>query len=373
MRFLRLGRQTLPFFVASVVACVSAERMEAVHLLGDIQARGAPSELKSITPAPRRSTITYHFMDRTSIADLYEPNQTIGAGLVLIPGFTPQGKDDRRLVDLAFSLARARFLVLVPDLPGLREMRVRLSDTRVIADAVVHLAGMEAMEGHGGVGVVAISYAVGLAGLASALPEAQDKIRFLVSIGGYSDAKAVVTFITTGKYRDPSNGIWRSKRPHPAAKWIFLASSIEVLSNPDDRKALDLMAERRIRRLTAPIDDLTAGLGPEGLALLELLTNTDPERVEKLIDRLPPAAQRQLDKLSLWHANLSSLAGRLILIHGREDTMIPYTESLALKEAISDAELFLVDGFSHIDPTGLGPIGRSTLADAVQAVLRRRW
>ncbi len=372
MRFLRLSRQTLPLVLVSAVACATAERMEAVHLLKDIEARGRPSELKSITPAPRRTTITYHVMDRTSVADVYEPNQTIGAGLVLVPGFTPQGKDDRRIVDLAFSLARARFLVLVPDLPGLREIRVHLTDTRVIADAMVHLAGMEVMQGHGGVGVVAISYAVGLAALASALPDAQDKIQFLVSIGGYYDAKAVVTFITTGKYRDQSTGMWRSKHPHPAAKRIFLASSIDVLSDPDDRTALGLMAERRVRRPSAPIDDLTAGLGPDGRALLELFTNTDPDRVEGLIARLPSAPQRQLDKLSLRHASLSSLAGRLILIHGREDTMIPYTESLAFKEAIGDAELFLVDGFSHIGSRGLGPSGRSTLIDAVRAVLRRR-
>ena len=94
------------------------------------------------------------------------------------------------------------------------------------------------------------------------------------------------------------------------------------------------------------------------------------------LDALPEIdksmARRQLDKLSLRHANLAALAGRLILIHGREDTMIPYTESLALKQATSDAELFLIDGFSHLDTTGLGRTGRLALINAVQAVLGRR-
>ena len=65
---------------------------------------------------------------------------------------------------------------------------------------------MAALQGHGGVGVVAISYAVGLAVLASDLPDIRDQIRFLVSIGGYRDTRAVVTFITTGAYHDPTNG-----------------------------------------------------------------------------------------------------------------------------------------------------------------------
>lgn len=146
MRLLRLVRRTFPFVLATVAACVTVESTEAVRLLKDIEARGRGSELKSVTPAPRRTTITYDVTGRTGLADVYEPRQPIGAGLVLIPGFTPDGRNDPRLVDLAFSLARARFLVLVPDLPGSREIRVRMTDTRVIADAILHLAGMEALQ-----------------------------------------------------------------------------------------------------------------------------------------------------------------------------------------------------------------------------------
>ena len=372
MKLFRVGRLPLTLLALVTASCVSAESWEAVRVLNDIEASGGPSELKKVTPKPQRTNIAYRVGDRAGVADLYEPGQPIGAGLVLVPGFTPHGKDDPRVVDLAFSLARARFLVLVPDVPGSREMRVRLADARGIADAAIHLATMEATGGQEGVGILAISYAVGLAVLASLQPDAQDKVRFLVSLGGYYDARDVVTFITTGVYREPSSGERRSKRPLPAAKWIFLASNINTLSDPDDRTALATMAKRRIRWRAAPIKDLAARLGPEGRSLYELLMNTDPERVQGLIDRLPPAAYQQLQSLSLRNVDLSHLSGRLILIHGREDTMIPYTESLALKAAVGNAELFIIDGFSHIDPSELGLVGRLRLIDAVQAVLRRR-
>ena len=372
MNVFRAGRLIVALLALTTASCVSVESWEAVRLLNDIEAGRGPSELKKITPNPRRTNIVYRVGDRESVADLYEPGQPIGAGLVLVPGFTPHGKDDPRVVDLAFSLARARFVVLVPDLLGPREMRVRLADARGIADAAIHLAGTEAMSGHEGVGVLAISYAVGLAVLATLPPDAQDKIRFVVSLGGYYDASAVVTFITTGVYREPLSDEQKWKRPLPAAKWIFLASNINTLSDPDDRTALATMAKRRIRWRAAPIKDLAARLGPEGRSLYELLMNTDPERVQGLIDRLPPAAHQQLESLSLRNVDLSHLSGRLILIHGREDAMIPYTESLALQAAVGNAELFIIDGFSHIDPTKLGLVGRLSLIDAVQAVLRRR-
>ena len=149
-------------------------------------------------------------------------------------------------------------------------------------------------------------------------------------------------------------------------------SNIDQLSDPDDRAALIAMAERRIADPKAPIDDLAVGLGPEGRSLFELLTNRVPERVAGLIARLPFTVQRHLESLSLRHLDLSRLAGRLILIHGLDDTMIPYTESKALAAATGNAELFLVEGFSHIDSTSVGLFGRLTLIRAMQALLDRR-
>jgi len=368
----RLDGLAAAFIALAVAACVSAESWEAVRVLKDIEARGGSSELKAMTPAPIRRTVSYRREDRVGVADLYEPDQPIGASLVLVPGFTPQGKNDPRLVDLAFSLSRARFLVLVPDLQGSREMRVRLEDAQNIADAAAYLAERETPIHRGDVGVIAISYAVGLAVLATMQPQAKEKIQFLVGIGGYYDITAVVTFITTGRYREPTETAWRTAHPDPAAKWIFLASNSDALGAPSDRKTLAAIARRRLRTPAVPVDDLAADLGPDGRLLFDLLMNTDVERVEGLLSRLPVGVRQHIEALSLRNRDLSHLAGRLILIHGREDRLIPYTESLSLKAAVPDTELFIVDGFSHIDTADVGIIARLQLVDAIQAILSRR-
>jgi pimeloyl-ACP methyl ester carboxylesterase len=356
----------------ALAACVSPQSWEAVRVLSDIEARGGPSELKSSTPLPVRTTIAYEIDGRAYVADLYEPGQSVGAGLVLVPGFTPHGKNDPRLVDLAFTLSRARFLVLVPDLQGSRDMRVRLEDSRGIADAVVHLARTGRPEGRNGVGVAAISYAAGLTILATLESDARASVRFVVAIGGYYDTTALAIFVTTAKFRrSPVDG-WQSGHPHPAAKWLFLASNIELLDDARDRAILLAIAERRSDDRDAPADDLAAHLGPAGRALFEFLENSAPERVEDLLGKLPNRVQAHLRRLSLRNYDLSHLAGRLILIHGREDTMIPYTESLAMAAAVPGSQLFLIDGFSHVDPTSVGLSGRLQLIDAVQALLERR-
>ncbi|TQV77846.1 alpha/beta fold hydrolase [Denitrobaculum tricleocarpae] len=381
-------------FPLLLAACVSPESWEAVRVLKDIDAGEAPSALKETTPTPTRREISYSVVQPENgrpgplqTADLYHPNRAdpddLDGALVLVPGFTPSGKNDRRLVALARSFARTGFLVLVPDLLGSRETRVRLGDARRIADAMVHLSSrpeIEALNGEGTVpqvGVVAISYAVGLAVLATTEADAKDRTGFLVGLGGYYDTTEIVRFTTTGAYRVPGERRWRSAQPLRPAKWYFLSGNIEALTDPDDRATLTAIADIRQRSGRAALldgqgRDLVAQLGPEGRDLYSLMTNEDPAQVAPLLAGLPESLRRQLDALSLKNRELSHLTGRLILIHGREDPLVPFSESIALSDAVPETELFLIDGFSHINPRSVGVIGQLQLADAIQAILARR-
>ena len=269
-------------------------------------------------------------------------------------------------------LARARFLVLVPEVPGSRQLRVRPEDSRDIADAAIYLRRLRPDAAERGLGVVAISYAVGLAIIAALEVEAQAPVDFIVGVGGYYDTRAVVTFATTGRHRTPGELRWQRGQPLASAKWIFLASNAAVLGDPGDRRRLEAIAEDCFDGCDLDIAALTAELGPEAGALLALIANRDPARVSQLLAALPERVSGQLHRLSLSHRDLAPLAGRLILIHGRLDPLIPYTESLALGRAVPGSEVFIIDGFSHITPRGVGWAGQLQLVNAIKAVLRRR-
>ena len=135
-----------------------------------------------------------------AVGDLYWPHGA-EAALVLVPGVVPEGKDDPRLVELAQTLVRARFAVLVPDIANLRAQKVSPEDARAIAAAIAWLARCTEPGEAPSVGVMAISYAAGPAILAALRPDAAPRVRFLVAIGGYYDLEAVVTFFTTGYFR----------------------------------------------------------------------------------------------------------------------------------------------------------------------------
>jgi pimeloyl-ACP methyl ester carboxylesterase len=353
-----VGRSTgavlaLPFVLA-LVACSPPRALEAARVLADIAAGSGPSALKAHTPEPERSVVP-GLAAEAPLGDLYWPGEEAAAVLVLVPGAVEQGKDDPRLVAFAATFARARFAVLVPEIPNLRTQRLSAEDAQPIGAALRSLgACIEPARRAGSVGVAAISYAAGPALLAALAPSNRELVGVLTAIGGYYDTAAVVTFFTTGYYREGPEARWRQREPNAYGKWVFVRANAPRLADPADRQALAAIAARKLDDLAADIADLRPRLGPEGRAVMALLDNADPERVPALIDALPAGVRGDLAALDLSRRDLSQLPFELVLVHGRDDPIIPASESRALAAAVPEgkAALFVVDRLGHVE---LGP------------------
>ena len=123
----------------------------------------------------------------------------------------------------------------------------------------------------------------------------------------------------------------------------------DVIPTPDNNRHIDPKS--------ADIADLAASLGAECRSVYALLDNADPERVPGLIAALPGAIRAEMAALDLSRRDLGALAARLILVHGGDDAIIPPSESRALAAAAGEtADLYVVDGFSHVE-LGFGLIG----------------
>jgi pimeloyl-ACP methyl ester carboxylesterase len=276
------------------------------------------------------------------------------AALVLVPGLAPEGRRDPRLILLADALSRKRFAVLIPELPNFAQQRVSASDKHRLAAALRQMIARRSADVP--VGIAAISYASGPAILAVLEPDLRHRVDFVVAIGGYSDSVAVTTFFTTGQYRSPG-GPWRQAEPNAYGKWVFVLANAERIESGPDRVALTAMARRKLANLDAPVDDLETGLGAEGQAVVALLANRDPERVPGLIRELPRTIRDDLQALTLAGRAFTGTKARFHLVHGRDDAIIPYSESEALAAALPQAQvrLTLLTSFSHaaLSPSGL--------------------
>ncbi len=258
---------------------------EAVRVLQDIAAGDGPSRLKREVLAPRREEVSYHADGRHYVGDVYEPAAMPMAGIVLVPGVAQAGKDDPRLVAFATTLARARFRVLVPDLPGIRALKVQAEDVVGVADAFSFLTDSRTWPARRRAGIGAFSYAAGPAVLAAMEPRIRERVDFVLAVGGYYDLEQVLTFLTTGYFREGRT--WRRMEPVEYGKWLFVLSNLERIQDPSDRQLLREIVERRLVDSRPAPDDRVSRLGQEGRSVHALVTNRDPERVPSLVESLP--------------------------------------------------------------------------------------
>lgn len=282
--------------------------------------------------------------------DLYQASEP-RAALLLVPGVTPEGRDDPRLIAFAEVLARHGFLVFAPEFPGLRTQRVGPDDPGAIAAAGEALASCYAPGVRPRFAVAAISYAVAPVVIAATIPPAQGRIALIVGIGGYHDIVAAITYLTTGYYRPGLGQPWRIGKPEPIAKWVFVRASVAQVPEEHDRALLDEIAHAKLADPAADIRSLEAGLGSGGRAIMALVNNADPDRVPALIQTLPDPVRRDIAFLDLSQRPLQDVQARLLLIHGRDDPLVPASESIALAAAVppGHAEVFVIGNLSHVE------------------------
>ena len=347
-------RTLLLVFVLAFLAILSGmygERIfRSILLLSEFLNFDKLGWLGKVSPPPEVKEVSWEGPQGITKGDLYlsGPEGRRG-GILLNHGVIDTGKDDPRLKRLATVLCQAGFVVIVPDLKGMRSFRIAPSDVDEIRAAFSHFVSRPEVRSDS-CGLFGFSYGAGPTIIAACRPEVREKVRFVVSFGGYYDLKNVLSFIATGHFEFGGKRYFR--KPQEYGKWVFLANNLDWVESPEDRTILRRILKVKLRDENASIDSFLSQLGGEGRNVLNLLSHADPSQTESFIQRLPPSIRSSMNALDLSPV-LKNLQADLILAHGEDDDLIPFTETLRLAQAAPEpgkVDMKILKTFSHVDP-----------------------
>jgi hypothetical protein len=287
------------------------------------------------------------------------------AAWVLLPGVTVPGRHHAGVRRMARALASAGYLALVPEVPSWTALHVDPRQAAPTVRAALGLAGAHAAADSEHLGLMAFSVA-GTWALELAAGDLGRRLRAVVSVGGYGDFRRLLVAMVTGEHE------WRGRRyryaPDPYGRWIMGADLLPRLAGTaygtqEEREAaagalhrLAHTAGRNGAMAGTPVYDpliahLRRTLPPGALAAWDLLAPPsenlvpDPAAGRALAGALAEAGLRALPELDPA-GRLDGLAagnprgGRrlhVVLMHGREDTLIPFSETLRLATALPRA------------------------------------
>src|SRR4030095_12875228 len=106
------------------VARTAGDLVLSAAFLIEFLSEGAWRPLSGLTAAPRREPLGV----AGAAVDRWIGTAIAPVPLVLVHGYSPEGKDDPRVRHAAALLARAGFDVAVPTIPGLTRRRLRPHD-----------------------------------------------------------------------------------------------------------------------------------------------------------------------------------------------------------------------------------------------------
>ncbi|MDO8750789.1 MAG: hypothetical protein Q7K03_06560, partial [Dehalococcoidia bacterium] len=280
--------------------------------------------------------------------DLYAP---AGGGkhpaVVLFFGVIPAGRDDPRVVNLALGLARSGMVVLIP------WSEVMTTSYRLDPQAVDLLVGAyQYLEAHPAVdasriGLAGFCVGASFATLAVEDNRIRDRVAYVNSFGGYFDARDLLVAIAsrTSFYGETSEP-WM---PRDDSRKVFTVHLLESLQDATEREKL----ARAFQEGGKPEQVDMTSLSENGKAVYRLLSGVTREEAEALLASLPPKFLEDLALISP-STKIDDLKAPVLIMHDRQDTAVPATESRRMAEALKERGQVHYTEFSlfqHMDPT----------------------
>jgi pimeloyl-ACP methyl ester carboxylesterase len=269
--------------------------------------------------------------------------------IVFLNGVTRRGRFHPTVRRLARALARAGYLVAVPDPPGLRTGAL---STRTLAGAEAAIGAVcrrrDVRGGHVALFGVSVGGSLGL--LAAEDPTLAPCIRLVAALAPYTKLADVVRISTTGTYVE--NHRVHRYRSKPFAALVAARSLVAALPPGPDRtllvrglatvpdKAHDPLAVLRMR---------PQRLRPHTLALVRLLTNRDPRHFPLLYAALPTRIRRTVALLSPLDG-AGKLRTRVLIASAPHDKYFPPAQSRELARHAPRVEVTVTPTLQHAIP-----------------------
>ncbi len=262
---------------------------------------------------------------------------------VVLHGITYRGRQHKALQHFARSMAAAGHFVFVPELPEWSSFRIAPGAAVPTIRAAVHALHERPDINHDRIGLFAFSFGGTQSIIAARDATLASELRGLVSWGGYESIEHLVRFGFTGEHE--LDGARYQVEPDPYGRWIVGGNYLTRLpgcEHMDDVAAalLELAAEAGKRGVYAgdpqfePVKaELAARFNGEKLRMFDIfaprgrVVGSDRSAARELIAPLCETIL-QHDPLMEPGTAFDTLRVRTFLAHGRDDRLIPFSETV---------------------------------------------
>lgn len=321
---------------------------------------------RSGAPGLREEETELLRQDRSVPATIFRPAPLLSPlpAWVVLHGITRPGRRHPTLLRFVRALASSGAVVLVPEIPEWRALHLapeRALDT--LRAAILSLAEREEAA-PGRIGAIGFSFGVSAVLAAASDPALAKHLAVVAGFGGHCDLERTLRFLFLGEHD------WKGRTylgdPDPYGRWIVggnyldrvpgfgeatdvAEALLDLAREAGDLQVgaweshLDSVKERLRRRVHSSRSDLFRALAPPA-------GERTPRELAEILGPGLALTARETSPLFEPSRFLDQVTVPVRLIHGRADRLIPFSESLRLREAFppeADVQAYLTGLFAH--------------------------
>lgn len=303
--------------------------------------------VRRLTPTPRVETLE---LDGTPLEIVVPRGDGPWPAFHFVNGAHPDRRREPIVQRVTHGLARAGFLVALPDLPGLGDGELTPRTLEAARDVTEFLANRTDVR-DARVALAGASAGAGIAVVTAAHERLVDRISVVAAVVPFADVRRLACLATTSRYR--VNGGSKPYEVTALMRRVVARSLVAAIPSSDDRTILlDLLREQdpddvdALRCLAAPEHDL----GPVAASVVALLLNEDDARFDDLYAALPPEIVERLRDLSPG-AHAAGVRARVEAIAPPDDPYFPLPEAVAVVGLVQSGRLTVTRVLDHTRPS----------------------
>jgi len=240
--------------------------------------------------------------------------------VMLVNGATDKGNDDPETRRLGEALARAGYMVMLPEFPFIKEGRLERDATSVLDAAFARALARPETRGMA-IGAFGFSVGGGMLLAAASRPGALSGASYIGALGAYYDLDTYLASVLSLTQR--RNGALEPWDADAEVRLRLPVAAAEAIADPSDRERITAELRATGGRLSG---EPPSGLGAEGAALWRSLTATDYDIALERLQLLPASLRQVFDSLSP-RTTWSSLRPPVYWLHDVGDRFEPVSEA----------------------------------------------
>src|SRR5256885_6165975 len=241
-------------------------------------------------------------------------------GVMLVNGATDKGNDDPETRRLGEALARAGYMVMLPEFPFIKAGRLERDASSMLDAAFARAIARSETKGMA-VGAFGFSVGGGMLLAAASRPGALSGASYIGALGAYFDLDTyLASVLSLTQRRDGTLEPWDAEAE---VRVRLPVAAAEALADPSDRERITTELRATGGRLNGEPPN---ALGAEGTALWRLLSSTEYEIALERLHVLPASLREVFDSLSP-RTTWSSLRPPVFWLHDVGDRFEPVSEA----------------------------------------------